>query len=88
MGILAWLVFGGLAGWVASMIMKKNGSMGIIANIIVGIIGAFIGGFITDFVVEGGWQVTGFNIESFVVAVFGAIVLLAVVNLFKRGSSN
>ena len=46
MGILAWLVFGGLAGWIASMIMKKNGSMGILANIVVGIVGAFIGGLI------------------------------------------
>jgi len=83
MGILAWLVFGCLAGWVASMIMKKNGSMGIIANIVVGIIGAFLGGFITSFF--NGWDVTGFNIQSFVVAVFGAVVLLAIVNLFHKG---
>lgn len=83
MGILAWLVFGALAGWVASMIMKKNGSMGIIANIVVGIIGAFLGGFITNLV--GGWSVTGFNLQSFLVAVFGAVVLLAIVNFFQKG---
>jgi len=86
MEIIAWLVFGGLAGWVASMIMKKNGSMGLIANIVVGIIGAFLGGFLMSFFVNG-WSITGFNITSFVVAVFGAVVLLAIVNLFKRGSA-
>ena len=85
MEIIAWLVFGGLAGWVASMIMKKNGSMGLIANIVVGVIGAFLGGFLMSFFVNG-WSITGFNITSFVVAVFGAVVLLAIVNLFKRGS--
>ena len=83
MGILAWLVFGGLAGWIASMIMSKDGSMGILANIVVGVIGAFLGGYITSLV--GGWSITGFNLESFIVAVFGAIVLLAIVNLFQKG---
>lgn len=85
MGIIAWLVFGGLAGWVASMIMKKNGSMGLIANIVVGVIGAFLGGFLLSLV--NGWDITGFDIRSFAVAVFGAVVLLALVNLFKRGSA-
>lgn len=82
MGILSWIILGGLAGWVASIIMKKNASMGIIANIIVGIVGAFIGGFVMNLV--GGWSITGFNIKSFVVALIGAIILLAVLNLFKR----
>lgn len=82
MGILSWIVLGGLAGWVASIIMKKNASMGIIANIVVGVIGAFIGGFVMSYV--GGWAVTGFNIKSFVVALVGAVILLAVLNLFKK----
>jgi uncharacterized membrane protein YeaQ/YmgE (transglycosylase-associated protein family) len=83
MGILAWLIFGGLAGWIASMIMSKDASMGVIANIVVGIIGAFLGGFITSQI--GGWDISGFNLESLIVAVFGAIVLLAIVNLIQKG---
>lgn len=82
MGILSWIVLGGLAGWIASIIMKKNASMGIIANIVVGVVGAFIGGFVMSYF--GGWAVTGFNIKSFVVALVGAVILLAVLNLFKK----
>lgn len=83
MGIISWIVLGGLAGWVASIIMKKNSSMGLFANIIVGVIGAFIGGFIMNYF--GGWDISGFNITSFLVALLGSIVLLAVINLVKRG---
>lgn len=83
MGILSWIVMGGLAGWVASMIMKKNSSMGLIANIIVGIIGAFIGGFVMNFI--GKYGVTGFNFTSFLIAVLGAVILLAIVNLLTKG---
>ena len=83
MGILAWVIFGGIAGWVASIIMKKNSSMGVFANIIVGIIGSFIGGIIMN--VLGGWEITGFNISSFIVAVIGSVILLAIINLIKRG---
>lgn len=82
MGIISWIVLGGLAGWVASIIMKKNKSMGLLANIIVGVIGAFIGGFVMNLI--GGWEVSGFNIESFLVALVGSIILLAVVNLFRK----
>lgn len=76
MGIIAWIVLGGLAGWVASMIVGDNGQHGIIGNIVVGIIGAFVGGFIVS--LFGADGVTGFNIWSFVVAVLGAVVLLFV----------
>jgi uncharacterized membrane protein YeaQ/YmgE (transglycosylase-associated protein family) len=85
MGIVAWIIFGALAGWVASIIMKKNESMGAVANIITGIIGAFIGGFVMNLI--GGWGITGFNLWSFIVAVLGSVILLAIVNLFKRGSA-
>jgi uncharacterized membrane protein YeaQ/YmgE (transglycosylase-associated protein family) len=85
MGIVAWIIFGALAGWVASIIMKKNESMGAVANIITGIIGAFIGGFIVNLIIGKG--ITGFNIWSFLVAVLGSVILLAIVNLFKRGSA-
>ena len=83
MGILSWIILGGLAGWVASIIMKKNASMGVFANIVVGIIGSFIGGIVMNLI--GGWGVTGFNIRSFLVALVGSIILLAIVNLIKKG---
>lgn len=83
MGILSWIIFGGLAGWVASIIMKRNASMGVLANIIVGIVGAFLGGIIMNML--GGWAITGFNIRSFIVAVVGSVVLLAIINLFSKG---
>ena len=77
MNILVWIIFGALAGWIASMIMNKNKQMGAIANIVVGVIGAFIGGYIMDFFGADG--ITGFNLQSLIVAVVGAVVLLYVV---------
>lgn len=82
MGIIGWIVLGGLAGWVASMIQGADGQMGVFANIVVGIIGAFIGGFV--FSLFGGEGVTGFNIYSFLVALVGAVILLAIVKAIKR----
>ncbi len=81
MGIIVWIVFGGLAGWVGSMIMNTDGQQGIILNVIVGIIGASIGGFIMNTLGEGG--VSGFNFYSFLVAVLGAVVLLYIVKLIR-----
>lgn len=74
MGLIGWIVLGGLAGWVASMIMGTDKGQGIFGNIVVGIIGAGIGGFIVSAI--GGEGITGFNIWSFVVALLGAIILL------------
>lgn len=79
-----WIIFGGLAGWVASMLTKRNGSMGIIKNVIVGIIGSWLGGFIMSFFGAAG--VTGFNLRSFVVAVIGAVVLLGIFSLISKKS--
>ena len=84
MGILSWIVLGALAGWVASIIMKNNESMGAVANIIVGILGAFIGGFIMN-LIGAPADVTGFTLESFLVALVGSVILLAIINLIKRG---
>ncbi len=81
MGIIVWIVFGGLAGWVGSMIMKTDGQQGIILNVIVGIVGASLGGFIMNLLGEGG--VNGFNFYSFLVAVLGAVVLLYIVKLIR-----
>jgi len=83
MNFLAWIIFGALAGWIASMIMGRNRQMGALANIIVGIIGAFLGGWImTNFF--GAQGVTGFNLPSMLVAIVGAVVLLLIVGLFRR----
>ena len=82
MNFLAWIVFGALAGWVASIVMGKNKQMGAVANIVVGIIGAFLGGWIMSFF--GAQGVTGFNFQSFLVAVVGAIALLFIVGLVRR----
>lgn len=82
MGILSWIIFGALAGWIASLIMKTDKSMGAIANIIVGIVGANLGGFIMSFINKSG--VTGFNFYSFFVAVIGSVVLLAIVKAVTK----
>lgn len=82
MSILAWIVLGGLAGWIASMFAGNNAEQGITGNIIVGILGAFIGGFL--FNVLGGEGVTGFNLWSLIVAVIGATLLLFIVRGFRR----
>ncbi|MCC6335329.1 MAG: GlsB/YeaQ/YmgE family stress response membrane protein [Myxococcales bacterium] len=76
MGPCSWIILGGLAGWVASMIAGTNARMGMIANILVGILGAFVGGLVMSFI--GGHGVTGFNLYSFGVALMGATITLFV----------
>jgi uncharacterized membrane protein YeaQ/YmgE (transglycosylase-associated protein family) len=83
MNWLVWILFGALAGWIASMVMGKNAQMGALANIVVGIVGAVIGGFLMTNVF-GAQGVTGFNITSLIVAIIGAIVLLFLVGLVRR----
>lgn len=82
MGIILWIIFGGLAGWVASIIMKTDAQQGILLNIIVGIIGAILGGWIMNLIGKSG--VTGFNIYSFLVALLGAIILIVIVRTLRR----
>jgi uncharacterized membrane protein YeaQ/YmgE (transglycosylase-associated protein family) len=79
MGILSWVILGGFAGWIASMIAGTNAKMGIPANIFVGILGAVVGGWLFNFFGAAG--VYGFNLYSLGVATFGASVLLFV---FRR----
>ncbi len=82
MNIILWIIFGALAGWIASIIMGRNKQMGAIANIVVGIVGAFLGGWL--FSLFGAQGVTGFNLSSLLVAIVGAVVLLFVIGLIRR----
>lgn len=85
MGFIGWLIIGALAGWIASRLTGNDASMGAVANIVVGIVGGLIGGLVLNLI--GGQGVTGFNVWSLLVAVIGAVILLAIVNLF-RGKRN
>ncbi len=82
MGIILWIIFGALAGWIGSKIMNTDAEQGALINIVVGIIGAFIGGFV--FSMFGGSDITGFNIYSLLVAVVGSVILLGIVKAFKK----
>lgn len=83
MEVIVWIIFGALAGWIASIIMRTNAEQGALANIVVGIIGAFIGGFLMK-ALTGNDGVTGFNLGSLLVAILGAVILLAIVKMFRR----
>ena len=82
MTVAGWIILGGLAGWIASSLMRSEGSSGCCMNVVIGIIGAVVGGLI--FHRMGGGGVSDFSIYSLVVATVGAIVVLAIVNLFRR----
>lgn len=82
MGIILWIIFGGLVGWIASLIMKTDASQGLVLNIVVGIIGAVIGGALMSFF--GQYPVTGFNLYSFLVALIGAVILIAIVKAIAK----
>ena len=82
MGIISWIVLGGLAGWLASIVMKRNDRMGCITNILAGVAGAVVGGWVFSLFGKSG--VTGFNLPSLLVAFVGALIVLAVLNLITR----
>ncbi len=77
--VIAWIVVGGIAGWLASLVIRGTG-LGIAGDVIIGIIGGLIGGWIVAIV--GGGGVTGINIGSIIVAFIGAVILLLIVRLF------
>ena len=74
MVIIFWIIFGGIVGWIASIIMKADSRQGTVKDIVMGIIGSIVGGFLMGLVGQSG--VTGFNIYSFIVAIIGAIVVI------------
>ena len=85
---LLWLLFGALVGWLASMVMRTDAQQGTILNIVVGIVGAFVGGFLFNLLGLGGSNINNndFSLGGLLVAFVGAVVLLGIVNLVRRGS--
>ncbi len=84
MGIIIWLIVGGLVGWIASLIMRTDAQQGILLNIVVGIVGALIAGWLISPLVGVATINQGISIGSILVSLVGAIILLAIVNLFRR----
>jgi uncharacterized membrane protein YeaQ/YmgE (transglycosylase-associated protein family) len=85
---ILWLLFGALVGWLASMVMRTDGQQGALLNIVVGIVGAFLGGFIFNALGIGGSNLNNndFSLSALLVSFVGAVVLLGIVNLVRRGS--
>lgn len=81
MGLLSWLIVGGLAGFIASKLMKGYGS-GVVMNIIIGIVGAFLGGVVMNLVGQVG--VVDFSLRSILVSIVGSVILLAIVGAFTK----
>ncbi len=86
MNFIIWLIVGGIIGWLASIIMKRDGQQGILLNIIVGIVGSFLGGWLIAPLLGSGTANTGdFSVMGLLASLIGAVILLAIVNLFTRG---
>ena len=88
MNFLIWLIVGGVIGWLASLVMKTDGQQGLFLNVVVGIVGAMVGGWlISPLVGVGTINQDNFSLGALVVSFVGAAILLAVVNLIRRGST-
>jgi uncharacterized membrane protein YeaQ/YmgE (transglycosylase-associated protein family) len=87
--LIIWLVVGGVIGWIASMIMRTDAQQGWVMNVVVGIVGAFLGGLIFSILPGSSVNINdgSFSIWSLLVSLIGAIVLLAIINFFRRGSA-
>lgn len=83
MGILSWIIFGALAGWVASLLTGNNARMGCLLNIVVGVAGALIGGLLMELLGSEPFRIV-WNWKSFIVAVIGAVILLAITGMARR----
>jgi uncharacterized membrane protein YeaQ/YmgE (transglycosylase-associated protein family) len=88
MNFIIWIIVGGIIGWIASMIMKTNGQQGLFLNIIVGIVGAFLAGWLISPLIGVGTINQGnFSLAALIVSLIGAIILIAIVNLIRRGTT-
>ena len=84
---IIWIIVGGLLGWIASMVMRTDAQQGTLLNIVVGIVGAFVAGLVlTPLFGIGTINQNNFSMASLLVSLLGAIILLGIVNLFRRGS--
>jgi uncharacterized membrane protein YeaQ/YmgE (transglycosylase-associated protein family) len=88
MNLIILLIVGGLIGWVASMIMRTDGQQGIVMNVVVGIVGSLLAGFVVTPLI-GGAPITsgGISVTTVLISLLGSVVLLALINLFRRGSA-
>lgn len=86
MGLIILLVVGGILGWLASIVMRTDAQQGIFLNIVVGIVGALLGGFLLAPLIGGGSIIDGISAGTLIVSFLGALILLAIVNLVRRGS--
>ena len=87
MSFLSWIIVGGILGWVASLIMRTDGQQGLILNVVVGIVGALLAGFVLNPLIGGGNIMSGdLSLSAILVSLLGAVILLAIVNLFRRGA--
>jgi uncharacterized membrane protein YeaQ/YmgE (transglycosylase-associated protein family) len=86
MNFLIWLIVGGVIGWLASLMMRTDGQQGLFLNVVVGIIGAMLGGwFLSPLVGVSTINQNNFSLPGLLVSLFGAVILLAIVNLLRRG---
>lgn len=83
MTILIWVIIGGIAGWLASIVTGKNKDMGLGANIITGVVGAFIGGWVVNLMGGDADVLTGFNFPSLLTAFVGAVILLLILGVIR-----
>jgi uncharacterized membrane protein YeaQ/YmgE (transglycosylase-associated protein family) len=87
MNFILWLIVGGVIGWLASMLMKTNDQQGMLLNIVVGVVGAMVAGwFVSPLVGVGTINQDNFSLPGMLVSFVGAVILLAIVNLFRRGA--
>ena len=87
MTFLAWIIIGGILGWLASLVMRTDAQQGLLLTIVVGIVGALLGGWLlAPLVGTGTINQDDFSLSSLIVSFLGAVILLAIVNLFRRKS--
>lgn len=88
MNIIIWLAVGGVLGWLASLLMRTDGQQGILLNVVVGIVGAMIGGFLlAPMLGTGTINSADFSLAGLGVSLLGSVILLAIVNLIRRGTA-